>query len=258
MRLVNVRRAVWFVVLLLALATSGYSAEVLSWQEEAVQSNGSILLVERTMSMFGNHEVAAPLPIGEQSIRFVLPGSQTPVEWKDAFSPEVGMANFLPMLVEARKDTAYIVAYPMTCPSYNKWGRPNPAYVVFRYDRGKWVQIPLAELPPEIKTPNLVSSSPDDEGRRVHGGVITAEAIAQLRRSYWREDFKQLLRNPIAQPLGGGSCMEMVRTGKFAWRSVLPFGRQPDRASCERMCVTEEVLPGWCPCKKLFPSEPTQ
>jgi len=41
-------------------------------------------------------------------------------------------------------------------PSYNKWGRPNPPYVVFKYNGKDWQRVSLTELPDEIKTPNLI------------------------------------------------------------------------------------------------------
>ena len=58
------------------------------------------------------------------------------------------------MLLDIRQGGAYIVANNMGCLSYNKWGRPNPPYVVFKYEGKEWKRIPVHELPAEINRPN--------------------------------------------------------------------------------------------------------
>lgn len=47
--------------------------------------------------------------------------------------------------------TPYIVAEPNLCRAYNKWGRPNPPYIFFRFDGKDWKRIPLSELPIEFR-----------------------------------------------------------------------------------------------------------
>lgn len=129
-----------------------------SWKEEVLQHGGSKIAVERTVKRGGRHEVGQQPPVGEQSLTFTLPGSQEKVVWEDRFSQDIGSANFLPMLLQAQKDVAYPVVYPMGYLSFNKWGRPNPPYVVFRYQNRQWARISLQELPVEFDTPNLIFS----------------------------------------------------------------------------------------------------
>lgn len=109
------------------------------------------------------------------------------------------MANFLPMLLDVYKEVAYLVASPMGCLSYNKWGRPNPPYVIFKYQDKEWQRIPLEELPSEIKMPNLIFSMPDFEVERAGTRFITAEKINVIISGYKQPEYKTILREPLAK-----------------------------------------------------------
>jgi hypothetical protein len=74
------------------------------------------------------------------------------------------------------------VTSPMGCLSYNKWGRPNPPYVVFKYDGNAWKRIPLAELSSETKMLNLIFSSPDTEVEKTGKRMISAEMIIEMNK----------------------------------------------------------------------------
>lgn len=244
---------VFFGFALLSLVMSSTAAESITWREEAVQANGTLLVVERWVSLHGRHERGQDLPIGDQTISFTLPQSQRTIRWTDSFSPEVGMANFLPMVVEARGDTAYVVAKPLNCLAFNKWGRPNPPYVVQRYDGSEWSRIPLADLPADIHYPNIVFSTPEDQGRKARGDLISATEVRKLNSHLVTKQFKEIVRVPVPVPMGG-ECSEMVRT-KHGWVGVGPFRRQPDRPSCERICSIFRMGTDYCPCAALFPDQ---
>jgi hypothetical protein len=127
-----------------------------SWKEEVLLHDGSKFIIERKVERGGRHEVGQKPPYKEQSLVFTIPGTSQQVTWEDNFSEDLGSANFLPMLLDIRDGIAYLVVSPMGCLSYNKSGRPNPPYVIFKYEGKVWQRIPLQELPAEIKTPNLI------------------------------------------------------------------------------------------------------
>lgn len=97
-----------------------------SWKEEVLLHDGSKIVVERSVERGGRHEIGQEPPYKEQSLVFIMPGTNQRVTWEDHYSEDIGTASFLPMLIDIVKDTAYLVASPMGCLSYNKWGRPNP------------------------------------------------------------------------------------------------------------------------------------
>jgi hypothetical protein len=168
-----------------------------SWKEEALLHDRSKIVVSRTVERGGRHEIGQEPPIKEQSLTFAMPGTNENVVWHDKFTDDIGGANFLPMLLEVRKDAAYLVVHPMGCLSYNKWGRPNPPYVVFKYQGKAWIRVQLSELPNEFRTPNLIFSSPDHEAKKAGKPVVSAETIRALYEGYRQPEYKTILREAL-------------------------------------------------------------
>lgn len=101
-----------------------------NWKEEVLLHDGRKIVVERHVERGGRHEIGQIPDYVEQSLSFTLPESGERVVWKDHFSEDIGSSSFLPMLVDIYQGVAYVAATNMGCLSYNKWGRPNPPYVV--------------------------------------------------------------------------------------------------------------------------------
>ncbi|MBI3524739.1 MAG: hypothetical protein HY066_09545 [Betaproteobacteria bacterium] len=177
-----------------------------SWKEEVLLHDGSKIVVERSVERGGRHEIGQKPPYREQSFTFTLPATGQRVTWEDKYSEDIGTASFLPMLIDIFKDTTYLVASSMGCLSYNKWGRPNPPYVIFKHDGKEWKRIPLQELPAEVKTPNLIFSAPDIEVEKIGKSFITAEMIKQLIDGYKQPEYRSILREPIKGGEGLTSC----------------------------------------------------
>jgi hypothetical protein len=207
--------------LLLMLAVS-LSACSTNWREEVLLHDGSKIIVSRSVERGGLHEIRQSPPIKEQSLSFVLPSIDQRITWKDNYSEDIGAASFLPMQLEIFNGTPYIVASPMGCLSYNKWGRPNPPYVIFKHDGKEWQRIQLQELPAESKTPNLIISSPDSEAKQIPQSPISAETIKELNTGFRQPENQTILREPLPQERINQMCMEMVPY-KGSW--VMPNDR---------------------------------
>ena len=151
-----------------------------SWKEEVQLRDGGMIIAQRAVELGGRREIEQLPPIRSQTLTFTMPGTGQTVVWEDPYSIEVCAASFLPMLLEIDRSVAYLVVYPMGCLSYNKWGRPNPPYVVFKYQRNKWDRIPLEELPAAITKPNLIFSSPDIQAKEAGQPVVSAATIRRL------------------------------------------------------------------------------
>jgi len=186
-----------------------------SWKEEVLLHDGSKLIVERSVERRGRHELGQRPPIGEQNLTFTPPGTNVSVTWEDHYSEDLGQANFNPMLLEIANGKAYVLVAPAGCLAYNKWGRPNPPYVVFQYQGKAWNRIPLQELPSEIRLPNLVISSPDDAAKNARHDVLSAETIKQLNEGFRQPEYRTILRDAVVKGALGtdGSsvnCIELV------------------------------------------------
>lgn len=170
-----------------------------SWKEEVLLHDGSKIIVERKIVRKGRHELDQRPSFGFQSLMFTMPGAGERVKWEDTYSEELGSASFNPILLAILKGKAYVVATLKGCLSYNKWGRPNPPYVVFRYEDKEWKRISLQELPAEIVKPNLIISSPDEEVRKSGESFITAEMIDRMNQGFSQPEYKAILREPLAK-----------------------------------------------------------
>jgi hypothetical protein len=130
-----------------------------SWKEEVLLHDGNKLVVKRTQSRGGGREIGQPPPVKEHTISFTLPGSNKTITWTSEYGEDIGRANFNLLAVHLLNGTPYLVTAPNLCLSYDKWGRPNPPYVLFRFDGNSWQRIPLSELPAEFKTINVAIST---------------------------------------------------------------------------------------------------
>jgi len=171
-----------------------------SWKEEVLLHDGSKLIVERSQSYGGRHEIGQSPPIKEHTITFTLPGSDKTITWTSEYGEDLGRTNFNLLAVHVLNNTPYIVASPNLCLSYNKWGRPNPPYVFFKYDGKAWQRIPLEEFPVEFKTINVAL---DIRGREVEelnkAGFVSAEKIKKLNAHTRIPEYQIILREPLAK-----------------------------------------------------------
>ncbi|OJZ21732.1 MAG: hypothetical protein BGP21_06140 [Thiobacillus sp. 65-29] len=212
----------WAIVVLLVSMGGGMNAcaDGTSWKEELLLHDGRKLIVERSIVRKGRHEPFQRPPIGEESLSFKHPVTHERIRWKDEYGDDVGMSNFGLLMLEVDQAAAYIVAEPRGCLSYNKWGRPNPPYVVFKFKDGDWKRIALQELPARFNKPNLVMSSPDDEAKQAGGRLITAEMVNRINTpvAAWamQPQYKTILREAMKPGSPGVGCEELVYY-KGAW-----------------------------------------
>lgn len=247
----QIARRIWLLMMGVSMSANAglFGFGGTSWKEEVLLHDGNRIIVERSVDRGGRHEIGQEPPIKKQSLSFILPSTNENVIWEDKFTQDIGGANFLPMLLEVRKDTAYLVVNPMGCLSYNKWGRPNPPYVIFNYQSGTWQRIPLQDFPVEFKAPNLIFSSPDREAAK-HGGVVSAEAIRKLYDGYKQPEYKTILRESM--PNVSGRCGEMVYDGNGGWIGTGWFRDQPSHDACLKFCESKKIGARYCPCEILF------
>ncbi|MBU0621953.1 MAG: hypothetical protein KJ795_08900 [Gammaproteobacteria bacterium] len=180
------------------------------WKEEVLLHDGQKIIVKRAVEHGGRHELFQDPPYSEQRLEWKMPGTGETIIWEDHFSQDVGSATLLPMLVDVQQGIAYVVANPLGCLAYNKWGRPNPPYVIFKHEGKEWKRIPLQELPAEIRTPNLILSLPDEKAKQIGKNPVPAEEIRKVVSGYFQPEYKSILREPVTKGSGGTSCEELV------------------------------------------------
>jgi len=221
-----------------------------SWKEEVLLHDGQKIIVKRSLNRGGRHEIGQRSGATNETLIFTMPGTDQTFAWNDKLSEDIGSSNFNLLMLEIANGSAYLVTSPMGCLSYNKWGRPNPPYVVFKYKGTDWSRIPLQELPAELTAPNLVISSPDNAAKDASGGVIEVETIKRLNGRARRPEYKSIVREPL--PSIGEQCGVEFSNGKGAWLSFDWFKDAKDLAACIQVCERNEFNNSTCPCGQFF------
>jgi hypothetical protein len=188
-----------------------------SWKEEVLLHDGSAMVVDRSQSRGGRHEIGQSPPVKEHSITFTMPGTNTSITWKDEFSEDVGSSNLSLLALQILHGAPYIVASPYGCLAYNKWGRPDPPYVIFRYKDKKWERISIQELPGEFKNINLVVDTANNEGKLRALGLVTSERINEFNKWYRQIEYKTVVREPMISGEGSLINCEKLVFYKGAW-----------------------------------------
>ena len=209
-------------VLTLGVSMNAYGFGVDSWKEEVLLHDGSKIIVKRSQSYGGQHEIGQPPPIKEHTISFMLPSTKEAITWTSEYGEDIGRTNFYLLALHTLNGTPYIVASPNSCQSYNKWGRPNPPYVFFKYNGMEWQRISLEEVPAEFTTINVAL---DILGREVKNlvslGMVSSEKIKELNHHTTILTHKTILREAVKQGLGATSCpIPTTMTGKLIMPEV--------------------------------------
>ncbi|MGH8809318.1 MAG: hypothetical protein ACREX0_15700 [Noviherbaspirillum sp.] len=127
-----------------------------AWKEQVELHNGDRIIVERSYKLGGRREPGQGPPMTEQTAAFTLPGTNNKIVWHTTYGLEESDSNLELLAIEVANGSAYLVARPVNCIAYNRWGRPNPFYVFFVYGKDGWRHIPITDVPSAIKTPNVL------------------------------------------------------------------------------------------------------
>jgi hypothetical protein len=97
-----------------------------------------------------------------QTVTFNTPAGE--IEWTTDFRDSQPEPNSLSLIAfDIVKGIPYIATRPAGCIAYNKWQRPNPPQIFFKYVDKQWVRVALAEFPSEITQANVVLGRPSTE-----------------------------------------------------------------------------------------------
>lgn len=207
----------WLLAISLMILGGGMSscAGETSWKEEVLLHDGKKLIVERSQTYDGRHEIGQKPPVKEQKLTFTLLGTNRTITWKSEYSEDIGRANLNLLALHVLNGTPYIVAEPNLCLAYNKWGRPNPPYVFFKYDGKDWKRIPPPEFPVEFKSINVVINTLEHAEGIAKQGEASVAAVKEFNSSLLRypnehEQYKIILREPLKLGAVGMGCPELV------------------------------------------------
>jgi hypothetical protein len=218
-----------------------------SWKEEVLLHDGSKIVARRWQKYMNVYSLEKSTFVKNQSISFRHPKAGKRIVWKDGPTEGIRNANFSLIALHIKEDIPYLITQTYKCPSYNRWGRPNPPYVIFKYEEKKWKRIPLEELPSEFENVNLMMSINKKEIPRWLG-VISAETIRKSNDRFREPLYRSIVRTPM-EFVG---CMELVPTGRGGWQETTIFKMQPSYEACMNQCKKVLFDMQYCPCDRLF------
>jgi hypothetical protein len=229
-------------------ACAGLFGHSTGWKEEVQLHNGRVLLVERSYNLGGFPTLdARERRLLDESITFTLPETSQKVVWKTDFDNTVPEPNSLgALLLDIVDGVPYLATSPAGCIAYNKWGRPNPPYVLFKYVNDAWHQIPMKEFPSELVDANLMSM-PASSLRKSYYNVEAAKA--QRQDGNIAIEAKTIFHEPIRS--AGQGCGEMIRVND-GWEGTGFFSGQSSKEACLNYCKRKEVSAQNCPCDRFF------
>jgi hypothetical protein len=229
------KRMLLLLILILVLGVTNMTAcgflDSASWKEEVLLHDGSKIIVERWQKHGGRHEPGQEPGIKEHTITFTLSGTKKVITWKDDYSKEIGHSNFDLAAMHILNGIPYLITTADGCLAYNKWGRPNPPYVIFKYEGNAWKRIGLPELPMEFKNINLVINPMAHEEKLVSLGLATAEMIEKFNNSliYNHEQYKTIIRRPLKPGSLGVSCPDWSSTRYTSPKAPIPIFTESDK-----------------------------
>lgn len=137
----NLLLRVLFSCCALSLTHCGSDSSSLGWTEDVKLPDGRVVVLERHLDFGGSVTFGGPPSGGPYWFEFKNPDTGEKVRW------EWNKPEYLQTVALQIKDG---VPYLLTVPGYGNASEyykcPNPDYLLFKY-QGKWVQVPLQEIP---------------------------------------------------------------------------------------------------------------
>jgi hypothetical protein len=178
----QLKKLLWLFALVSLTACGAKSTGELVWYEEAMQDDGTIVVVKKIES---GYSVSRKEP-GANNYGYRTPKVELtdPKTGKRVTWHPRGLPLLLPYALHFDDGVPYMFATAYLFPDYSAFGCPRPPYIVFRWDGDKWKRIPLSALPRQFKRHNLLGSA----GHQLYenetwsyispGRLVKAESIA--------------------------------------------------------------------------------
>lgn len=199
-----------------------------SWKEEVQLHDGSTIIVKRSQTYKGRHAIDQSVPVGEHTVSFTIPQTGKSYTWTSEYGEDLGRTNFNLLAIHVLDNIPYIIAEPLGCMSFNKWGRPNPPYVIFKFVDSAWQRIQLNDLPQQFTTLNVLIAIKEADTRGISSmRTISAKTIKDRNAELSQPQYKTILREPMEKVY----CEELVRY-KCGWGAPGEFNRK----YFERIC----------------------
>jgi hypothetical protein len=220
-----------------------------TWMEQIQLHDGSKITAKRTYVLGGRSEPGARESSSTfQTIVFNTPSGD--IEWTTDFRDSQPEPNSLSLIAfDIVRGVPHIATRPAGCIAYNKWQRPNPPQVLFKYVNKQWERVALPDFPKEITKANVVLGRPSTE---VLKAFYSVEDVQRENQDVRHPEYRSVLREAVNYD---PSCIPMVTNGKGLWRAQAWFSKKPSLEACLAGCKSENFDAATCPCNQFFKGE---
>ncbi len=140
-----------------------FTGKTIHWKQEAPLHDGRMLIVERVSELGPSNpfDLSMRMEI-KQTLSFNHPDTGEKLKWK---IPD----GLHPIMIDFDRGTPWSLMITAMSSDYSKWGCPNPPYLAYRYQKGKWKHMTFEEFPASLEWFNLILAS---KGAQEHGGIM--------------------------------------------------------------------------------------
>lgn len=193
-----------------------------SWKEEVQLHDGTKIIMKRSQTRGGRHEIGQETPIERHTITFNLPKTDQAVIWETDSGPEPEKSSLILLAVDVVGGVPYIATTPAGCIAYNKWQRPNPPYVFFKFDGRAWQRVALANFPVQIKEANVVIGTLIREEQLTdYPGVLPGTEVRRLNEEAKNPDVRYL-RMFVREPVSSAQTMDCEELIYYKGAWIMP------------------------------------
>ncbi|HAF43498.1 MAG TPA: hypothetical protein DCK83_00760 [Gallionellaceae bacterium] len=179
-------------------ACAGLIGHTASWEEEVQLHDGRKIIVKVKDNLGGYPAIESrEHSTIDETITFKLPDENREIEWKMGYRDDLLEPNSLNLIrFDVVNGVPYIATYPAGCIAYNKWGRPNPPQVLFKYEGEQWKRIALADLPLELfnTNANVIVGRPASSLLK---SFYTVEGVDAANHDIYAPEFRTILREAV-------------------------------------------------------------
>lgn len=154
----------------------------LKWTEDVRLPDGRVVQLTRYQEFNGPHEIGDTPNQSDYWLEFKNPETGEVVKWEQKAPGLSTMA----LMLDGK--SPLLLTSPSFGGSYDKFNRPNPPYLLYKYD-GAWRQIDVSKIPLKRFRVNMTFAPKDqrklivDSGNKLSAAVTSASE--HMGRPYW-------------------------------------------------------------------------
>jgi hypothetical protein len=179
-----------------------FTGKTIHWKQEAPLHDGRMLIVERVSELGPSALFLQSMRMEiKQTLSFKHPDTGEKISWT---IPD----GLQPAMIDFEQGVPWFLMITAMSSDYSKWGCPNPPYLAYRYQNGKWKHVAFEEFPASLEWLNLFTSSSDPMNK---GGLLPEGSYVQrdqLEQFWGRVD---LHRGGLGSPKPGEEARRFSR-----------------------------------------------